>query len=120
MKRKEDILRYLGFNSQGDLGPWTFYTSKRKGLVFFIKAPPLKPPTRAQIRQRNKFRIVGFVWRSLSPRQRLNWGRAAIGARLQITGYDLFTYYVTTDDAATIQTVERQSHVTLLPLLRTL
>ena len=116
MLRNEDLLRYLGFNTQGDLGPWTFYTSKRKGLVFFQKAPPLEPPSRKQIHQRNKFRLAGMVWRSLTDDQRSSWSRAAVAARLQITGYNLFVYYITTGDSAAIQTIEHQSRQDLIPL----
>lgn len=120
MKRREDLLRFLGFNTQGDLGPWTFYTSKRKGLIFFQKSPPLEPPSRKQIHQRNKFRLTGMIWRSLTPDQRDAWSRAAVAARLQITGYNLFTYYVTRNDLAVINSVERVSHIQLLPLQQAL
>ncbi len=118
MRRTEDLLHYMGFNTQGDLGPWTFYTSKRKGLVFFQKAPPLEPPSRAQIHQRNKFRLAGMVWRSLTTSQRDDWAKAARQARLQITGYNLFVHYITRQQPATIETVERLSRVDLIPLQR--
>jgi len=115
---RDSLLRYLGFNTQGDLGPWTFYTSKRKGLVWFVKAPPLEPPTLAQTRQRNKFRLAGYVWRSLNAEQQRAWSRAAIAANLRITGYNLFVFWITTQDHPAIHTVERQSNVNLLPLQR--
>lgn len=118
MRRTEDILRFLGFNTQGDLGPWTFYTSKRQGLVFFVKSPPLEPPSPLQIHQRNKFRIAGMVWRSLTATQRKAWLTAATRAHLQITGYNLFVYYITRNDAPTIETVERLSQQDLIPLQR--
>lgn len=118
MLRNEDILRFLGFNTQGDLGPYTFYTSKRKGLVFFQKSPPLEPPSLAQIHQRNKFRITGFIWQALAAEQRATWLKAAHLADLQITGYNLFTYYVLTEDVAAIETVERLARVDLIPLTR--
>jgi len=120
MKTQSSILRYLGWNTQGDLGPWTFYTSKRKGLVWFIKAPPLEPPSPMQIHQRNKFRLVAATWRSLSAEQRNNWSLAARRAHLQITGYNLFTYYLTRNDPAVVRTIEQQSRVDLLPLTRSL
>jgi hypothetical protein len=118
MRRTEDLLHYLGWNTQGDLGPWTFYTSQRKGLVFFQKAPPLEPPSRKQIHQRNKFRLAGMVWRSLTTEQRTDWQTAAAGARLQITGYNLFVYWITRNDAPVVETVERLSNVDLIPLQR--
>lgn len=116
MKLDRTILKYLGYNATGDLGPWTFYTSKRKGLVFFVKAPPLEPPTLRQSHQRNKFRIVGMLWRSLHPSLREAWTATQDRANLNITGYNLFTYYILKHDRAAIETIEHQTGLTLLPL----
>jgi len=118
MKPSNSLLRFLGLNTQGDVGPWTFYTSKQNGLVWFVKAPPLEPPSRKQIHQRNKFRLIGAVWRSLSPQQRSDWLLAARKAHLEITGYNFFLYYMMTADAAAVRTVERASHTSLIPLTR--
>lgn len=119
MLPKTSILKYLGFNTQGDLGPWTFYTSKRKGLVFFTKSPPLEPPTLLQIHQRNKFRLAGYVWRTLPPDVQATWQAAAIAAALRITGYNLFVHWITKQDHEVIHTIERQSGINLIPLQRT-
>lgn len=119
MRRREDLLRYLGFNTQGDLGPWTFYTSKRKGLVWFAKSPPLEPPSLLQTHQRNQFRLAGYVWRSLSPEQQTNWKTAAKAAHLQITGYNLFVYWILKQDHDAIHTIENQTNLNLIPLLVT-
>lgn len=118
MKLDQTILRFLGYNATGDLGPYTFYTSKRKGIVWFVKAPPLEPPTPLQIHQRNKFRLTGYLWRALVAEQREAWRLAQSRASLSITGYNLFTYYVTTGDASAIETIERQTGIDLLPLER--
>jgi len=118
MKLDQTLLKFLGFNATGDLGPWTFYTSKRAGLVWFIKAPPLEPPSPLQVHQRNKFRLTGYLWRALSPEQQADWSLAQARANLAITGYNLFTYYVTTGDAPAIVTVERQTGLDLIPLQR--
>lgn len=116
MLRRSSILKFLGFNTQGDLGPWTFYTSKRKGLVFFQKSPPLEPPTIRQTHQRNKFRLAGYIWRSLSPEQQDRWRQAAARANLRITGYNLFVHWLTVQDDDAIATIERQSRINLIPL----
>lgn len=118
MKLDRTILRFLGYHATGDLGDFTFYTSKRKGLVWFVKSPPLEPPSPLQVHQRNKFRLVGYLWRSLTPQQRQNWTLTQDRANLAITGYNLFTYYITTGDAPTIHTVERQARLDLIPLQR--
>ena len=116
MLRNESILPFLGWRTQGDLGPWTFYTNRRNRLVWFVKAPPLEPPSEMQTRQRNRFRNVAYIWQSLRPPVRSRWQRAAKRARLAITGYNLFTHYITQLDEPTIHTVERLSGITLLPL----
>lgn len=116
MPINRSILSFLGWRTQGDIGPWTFYTSRRNHLVFFIKAPPLEPPSLMQTRQRNRFRNAGFMWQAMSPIARSRWQLAASRARLAITGYNLFTHYVTKLDDATIHTVERLSGLRLIPL----
>lgn len=116
MKAKTEILRFLGFNTQGDLGPWTFYTSKRKGLVWFVKAPPLEPPSLMQTSIRNAYRLNAYVWRSLQPSQRTDWETASKRAGLRITGFNLFTYWNLTKDDAVVHTIERQTRISLIPL----
>ena len=112
---KSMLFRWLGFNSQGDLGGWTFYTSKDKGLVFFPKSPPLKPPSYLQTVQRNKWRLAATVWRAYTTAQQDLWERAAIAAHLWITGYNLFMFTILTADRSYLQTIERQSGITLPP-----
>lgn len=110
------LLRFMGFNTQGDLGPWTFYTGKRGQLVWFVKSPPLEPPSPLQTRQRNAFRLNGYLWRQLSPKHQQNWETASKRAHLGINGHNLFTYWNLTKDNATIATVERLSRTNLIPL----
>jgi len=110
------LLRFLGFNSQGDLGPWTFYTGARNQLVYFVKAPPLEPPSELQQTRRNAFRLNAYVWRAIGPEKRADWESAAKKARLVIHGFNLFTYWNLTQDNRAIQTVERLSGIKLIPL----
>lgn len=113
MQINESLLKFLGFNTQGDLGPWTFYTAKDKGLVWFVKAPPLKPPSYLQSHQRNVFRNSARMWRAYTPAQRLLWMRAARLANLRIHGYHLFTYVNATRDTSILPAIERLSFITL-------
>jgi len=116
MLARTDILRYLGLNTQGDLGPWTFYTGRRGQLVFFIKSPPLEPPSQLQTSRRNAFRLNGYLWRRLSPQHQRDWETAAKRAHLMINGHNLFTFWNLTKDHAAIRTVERLSRMKLIPL----
>lgn len=120
MRRLEDLVRYMGFNSQGDLGPWTFYTDKRKGLVYFVKSPPLEPPSLLQTSVRNKIRLAAYTWRSLSAQQRSNWMLAANRAHLKIHGYNLFVFWILRKEDAAIHTIERLTNLNLIPLERIL
>jgi len=116
MRRIEDLVRWMGFNSQGDLGPWTFYTDKRHNLVYFVKAPPLEPPSILQSSVRNKIRLAAYTWRALSTDEQSRWELAAKRAHLRIHGYNLFVFWILKRDDAAIETIERLSRVQLLPL----
>lgn len=108
------LLTFLGFAPTGDLGGLTGYTSKRRRPVWYLKAPPKTPPTCWQLHQRNRWRVYGWAWTSLTEQQRSNWTRAAQLARLKISGINLFFWYQHTHDRAVIRTVEHQSGVNLI------
>lgn len=108
------FLTLLGFNATGDLGPLTAYTSIRHKAVWFPKTNPLNPPSIMQTKMRNFFRLVATQWRALTPAQRNAWSTAARSGGLRVTGYNLFTWYQRTHDAATIETIERQTGIQLI------
>ena len=116
MKNAEPFVRFWGFNSQGDFGPWTFYTDKRKGLVYFVKSPPLEPPSLLQTSVRNAVRLSAYTWRGLPGERQRDWETAAQRAHLKITGYNLFTFWILRKDDAAIHTIERLSRIKLIPL----
>lgn len=80
-------------------------------MVFFIKAPPTKPPTWRQRFQRNRFRLCGKAWQAIQPAARAAWEAATKNAGLRCTGYNLFTYWQLTLDTPRIKTVERYAHI---------
>jgi len=110
---QQNLFRFLGWNTQGDLGPWTFYTNKRRALVWFLKAPPKNPPTWKQRLQRARFTFAAILWQSLQPDQRAAWGTAARRAHLRITPYNFFCYVQLRRDFAAARTVAHQSGVDL-------
>ena len=105
----------LGFRPTGDLGPLTIYTNKRGLIVAYPKAPPDKPPTYFQIRQRNRFRLCGQMWSRLPPASRNEWNRAAEKCGAAICGYTLFVWYQLIHDNQALQTISRQVFVKLPP-----
>lgn len=108
------LLNFLGWNTQGDLGDFTFYTNKQRLLVWFVKAPPLEPPSFLQLHQRNRFRFAALSWQALRPEQRQDWETASKRAHLTITGYDFYVYHQLIDDPEGLKTVERQSGIPLI------
>lgn len=107
-------LALIGFNVQGDIGPFTVYTSRRGKFVVFDKAPPLTSASYAQLVQRNRWRGAAQNWRELSEEKRDDWERATRRLQLVITGYNLWVYWQTTHDLPTIRTIERQSGIDLV------
>lgn len=108
------LFRFLGWNTQGDLGPFTFYTSKRNGLVWYPRSPPTQGPTPLQLLQRNRWTAAAEAWSALPPATRALWTAAAHRSYLRISGINLWMYWHLTQDDAAIRTVERQSGITLL------
>lgn len=100
------IWSLLGLRPTGDLGPLTFYTTQKRRVVAFPRAPPLSPPSPRQTFQRNKFRACAWAWSFLTPQRRQDWLQLAKTNRLRITGYNLFVYYQLTGDNAAIRTLK--------------
>ena len=110
---QETAFKFWGWNTQGDWGPLTFYTSQRHKLVFFAKAPPTTPASELQLIERNNWRSVAWLWRQLTPAQRADWERATKRASLRINGYDLFTHQMTRPNVTTAHTIERNTGIIL-------
>lgn len=107
--------KFLGWNTQGDLGPYTFYTDKRRNLVFFLKAPPEKPASYFQTIIRQKLSDAAHIWNHFPAATKANWEAATKRLSLKLTGYNLYTFYHMTGERHVIRTIERQSALQLLP-----
>ena len=101
----EGLVQFCGFNGQGDLGELMVYTSRRRKLVFYPRAPPLTPASPEQKTQRDRFRQAAYMWAKQSPRAKLAWEQCARQAQLRITGYNLFTCWIINAERAWFETV---------------
>ena len=101
------IFQFLGTNTNGDLGPYTFYTSARKRLVVFPKTWPKDPATYHQTLYRNRWRHAAARWRALDANTKLLWKTLAQKANLTISGYNLFIHYILGKGTQTVLTCQR-------------
>ena len=114
MSLSDKQLRIIGLNPTGDLGDITFYTTKRRVVITYDKAPPLKPATNRQQVRRNRWRRAAEAWQLLPPSERAKWHRACRLARLHIHGYNLYVFFFSTQKASYVQTIERISRIDLI------
>lgn len=105
----------MGLRLSGDLAQYTMYYYCKHKRIYFIKAPPLTPATLRQVRQRNRFRLVAMLWRSMKPSHRQAWNDAATLARLRISGYNLYLYWSIRHDDASLAAISRHSGIPLPP-----
>jgi hypothetical protein len=108
------IYQYLGVLTNGDFGPYTFYTSRRGNLVFFPKTWPKDPATYHQSLNRDRWRAAGVRWRSVTQQTRDLWSLMARRANLTITGYNLFVYYIIGKNVKVIETIQRNTGIDVI------
>ncbi len=110
------VLETMCFAAQGDLGPLTTYTSRKK-IIIYLKDWLDDPKSRLQVEHRDRIRDAARAWQRLCPAARLRWERATHHPRLPLTGYNLFTFWWMMRQSEIIQTIEAQSGQSLLPPL---
>lgn len=108
------IFQYLGVNTNGDLGPYTFYTSHRKRLVVFPKSWPKDPATYHQTLYRNRWRHAAVRWQELSAQTRSDWETMAKRAHCTVSGYNLFVFYILGKGTKVIETIQRVAHMNVI------
>lgn len=104
----------MGVLTNGDFGPYTFYTSKRKNLVIFLKTWPKDPATYHQKLNRDRWRHAAVRWRGLDNSTRAKWKLLARRANLTISGYNLFLHYVTGKGTAAVETCQRVTGIDVI------
>lgn len=108
------LVNIMGLRVTGDLANLTMYTSKRRKIVVFDKAPPLMPPTARQLIMRNRWRAAAQAWTLMLQADRDRWNEVAAAASLSIPGYQLWIFaWTKANSSAVIKTVENQTGRTL-------
>lgn len=111
---KPSIFQFLGVNTNGDAGPYTFYTSHRKRLVIFLKTWPKDPATYHQTLNRDKWRHAALRWKALTQTTRDDWETISKRAHLTISGFNLYMHYMTKRGRATVEAVQRIAGINVL------
>ena len=108
------LVNIMGLRVTGDIGPITTYTSRRRKIVVFDKAPPLMPPTARQLIMRGRWRAAAQAWGAMLQVDRDQWIKVAAAASLSIPGYQFWIFAQTKPNSrGIVQTVENQTGQTL-------
>lgn len=107
----------LGLYPSGDLGLHTYYTTKQRRVVRFLRTKPLKPQSVAQRRQRDLWAGIALQWSYLPAATRAAWMKAAAGAHIRITAFNLYIHVYSLRDFECLSTIARQGGVPLGQLL---
>lgn len=110
----DSYMCFIGLRIQGDLGPYTCYRSSRRGVIWYPKAPPLKPPSDLQADQRDKWKDQIEDWTELPDAERQAWKDLADKGHIHMTGMNLYLWWRSSFDDAVIHTLERQTGITVL------
>ncbi len=107
------IIKWIGLNAQGDLGPVTMYKSQRGTRIWYAKAPPEVPWSIGQLRQRTLFTMAAIAWQNLTDDQKAAYELAAQKAHLRVTGYNVWVNACLRQDTSYLETIVQQTGVAL-------
>ncbi|MBA7689383.1 hypothetical protein ES703_97889 [subsurface metagenome] len=108
------IFQFLGVLTNGDLGPYTFYTSHRKRLVVFLKTWPHDPATYHQHLNRNRWRHAAVRWQAIAESTKTAWNDLAKRGNCTVSGYNLFIHYILGKGTANIETLQRNTGIDVI------
>lgn len=84
------MLPQLNFGLAGDVGAFTVWTTQRGKMVIIKRAPPDKPPSVKQFKQRARFRLTMQRWKALNPETKETWNILANRLGICASGMNLF------------------------------
>lgn len=108
------IWQFIGVLTNGDLGPYTFYTSRRKKLVVFPKTWPKDPATYHQTINRDRWRHAAVRWKALTESTRLTWAQLARAGNCNVSGYNLYIFYIVGKGTKVIETLQTNTGINVI------
>jgi hypothetical protein len=109
----EQLCSMFGFEFSGDIGDWTCYRTYRGRPVFFLRAPPMEPPSPLQVIQRNRFITAQRNWKAASPAIKRNWESLTLKSSLCLTGQNLWISFSLVDRSEFLPGLMRKAGVTV-------
>lgn len=107
----------LGLRVSGDLAGFTYYTNRRGRTVAYLAAPPLRPPTPAQLVWRGRWRTAMANWRSLPPSARTAYRAVCDYYGLCMLGHNLWLHLCLGTRTELWFSLQRGSRISLAPLI---
>lgn len=97
----------------GDVGPFTCWTTKNGKTVFIRRAPPDKPPSEAQKKQRLRFRLAFQNWKLIPEKEKESWRKIVEDNRLCLSAHNLFISLSMTPDPNGLAEKAKRAGVTV-------
>lgn len=73
----------------GDVGPFTCWTTHTGKVVFIRRAPPDKPPSERQRKQRMRFRAAMQYWQAMPLEEKMQWQKLVRRSKLCLSAHNL-------------------------------
>jgi len=109
---KTAFLAPFGLFPSGDIGPLTLYTDRDRQVVAYPRAPPTRPPSYMQQRQRRVWEAAAASWRTTPPTARSNWDRVCRANGIPLSGHQLFMHLHTTIQRESLEVLAARAHLT--------
>jgi hypothetical protein len=103
----------IGLIVSGDLAGQTIYSDKFMRKVWFPQAPPKKPPSPMQVKQRARFATAMANWKSQTDAVKEAWEQITLRASLVMTGHNLWVHFSLSGDFVALETLQQQTRVTV-------
>jgi hypothetical protein len=110
-----DFVQVMGLQVSGDVGNVTIYTDRFGKKVTFPKTPPKHAPTYNQLYRRTLFAQAQRLWSDLTAEQKADWENLTRRASIAMTGQNLLIHVALKNDMAMLQTLMRQTGITVTP-----
>jgi hypothetical protein len=109
----EAFASMFGVEFSGDIGDWTCYRTKHGHPTFFLRAPPMEPPSPSQIVQRNRFKTAQHNWKLQTATVKRNWELLTLKSSLCLTGQNLWISCSLNDQSPLVAYLSAKAGVTV-------